>query len=101
MLALQFFNTYDGEPVIARDEQLQPGQTVTKMFKYTQASWPGLENLSDYLTEDTEGNLTLRSTDDEGIATVTLSANGFQIMCTFLYLLPYKKPQWVEVGDLH
>ena len=70
------------------------------MYKYTQASWPGLENLHEYLTEDNEGNLTLRSTDDEDIASITLSANGFQIMCTFLYLLPFKKPQWVDVADL-
>ena len=92
MLALQFFNTYGGEPVFQREEQLCFGESVTKMFKYTQASWPGLENLEDYLAEDEEGNLTIRSTDDEGIASVTLSANGFQVMCSFLYLLPFKKP---------
>ena len=90
LLALQFFNTYGGAPVLQRDEQVD--QTVTKMFKYTQASWSGLENLADYLSEDDEGNLTLRSTDDEGIASVTLSANGFQVICSFLYLLPFKKP---------
>lgn len=42
----------------------------------------------------------LRSTDEEDLATVTLSSGGFQVMCSFLCLLPYKKPQWVEVTDL-
>ena len=70
------------------------------MHKYTQASWPGMENLDEYITEDSEGNLTLRSTDEEGIASITLSANGFQVMCSFLYLLPFKKPKWIDVADL-
>ena len=36
-----------------------------------------MDNIDEYLTEDSEGNLTLRSTDEEGIASITLSANGF------------------------
>lgn len=73
---------------------------TTKLYKYTHASWPGLENLTQYIVLSEDGNLTLRSTDEEDLATLTLSANGFQVMCSFLCLLPYKKPQWVEVNDL-
>ena len=100
LLALQFYNTYGAEPVIVRDEQLNPDLTFSKLYKYTKASWPGLDNMQDYITRLDDGNLTLRCSDDEEIATVTLSSSGFQVMCSFLYLLPYKKPQWVELNDL-
>ncbi len=92
MLALQFFNTYAAEPILARDEQLESENCYTKLYKYTNASWPGLDNVSNYLTRSEDGNLTLRSSDEEDLATVTLSASGFQVMCTFMCLLPYKKP---------
>ena len=98
MLALQFFNSYGSEPILSREEQLDAEATVTKLYKYTHASWPGLDNLGDYLERSEDGNLTLRSTDEEDLASVTLSASGFQIRCSFLCLLPFKKPQWVEIG---
>ena len=100
LLALQFYNTYGAEPVIVREEQLNPDLTFSKLYKYTKASWPGLDNMQDYITQSDDGNLTLRCSDDEEIATVTLSSSGFQVMCSFLYLLPFKKPQWVELNDL-
>jgi len=56
--------------------------------------------MPDYVERTNEGNFTVRSTDEDDLARVTLSASGFQVMCTFLCLLPYKKPQWVEVGDM-
>ena len=65
---------------------------MQKLFKYTHASWPGIENMGEYLEQTSEGNFVLRSTDEEELASVTLSANGFQVMCSFLCLLPYKKP---------
>jgi len=100
ILALQFFNSYASEPILARDEQLEAENCFTKLYKYTSASWPGLDNLSDYLSHTEDGNFTIRSSDEEDLATVTLSASGFQVMCTFMCLLPYKKPQWIEVNDM-
>ena len=87
-------------PIFARDEQIERTVKVQKLFKYTHASWPGIENMWEYLEFTSEGNFNLRSTDEEDLANVSLSSNGFQVMCSFLCLLPYKKPQWVEVGDL-
>lgn len=101
VLALQFFNSYGSEPIFARDEQLESETQITKLYKYTHASWPGIENMDEYLTQTADGNFQLRSSDEEDLATVTLSANGFQVMCSYLCLLPYKKPQWVEVNDLN
>ena len=100
ILALQFFNSYGSEPIFSRDEQLSPDSCATKLYKYTHASWPGIDNMGDYITRTDDGNFCLKSTDDEDLATVTLSSSGFQVVCSFLYLLPYKKPQWVEVNDL-
>ena len=100
LLALQFFNSYCSVPIFARDEQLGRGLKIQKLFKHTHASWPGLENMGEYLECTSEGNFVLKSTDEEDLATVTLSSGGFQVMCSFLCLLPYKKPQWVEVTDL-
>ena len=48
--------------------------------------------MNDYLSRTEDGDVVLRSTDEEDLATVTLSSNGFQVMCSYLYLLPYKKP---------
>ena len=92
ILALQFFNSYGPEPIIARDEQLEADLCVTKLYKHTHVLWPGIQNMDEYLSRSEDGNIILRSTDDEELATVTLSSNGFQVMCSFLYLLPYKKP---------
>lgn len=83
VLALQFFNTYGSEPILSRDEQLEAELSTTKLYKYTHASWPGLDNLSNFLTTTEDGNISIRSTDEEDLATVTLSSNGFQILCSF------------------
>ena len=42
ILALQFFNSYGPEPIIARDEQLEADLCVTKLYKHTHVLWPGL-----------------------------------------------------------
>lgn len=69
-----------------------------KFFKFLTASWPGSANLHEYTwTDETDGSTHIRSTDDEGVAQISLSANGFQITVSYLLLLPHKKPQWVEV----
>lgn len=49
ILALQFFNSYSSVPIFARDEQLERGLKVQKLFKHTHASWPGIENMGEYL----------------------------------------------------
>ena len=71
-------------PVITRDELLaeEEGDSgferVTKFFKHVEASWPGVENLTDYAWQDeVNGSIHLRSTDDEEVAQVSLSSNGF------------------------
>ena len=53
------------------------------------------------MTKDTEGHIHLKSVDSgqeegEAAAEIVLSDNGFQFTVTFLYLLPFKKPQWIE-----
>ena len=42
----------------------------------------------------------MRSTDDEEVAQVSLSDNGFQVTVTYLHLLPFKKPSWVELDGV-
>ncbi len=49
---------------------------------------------------NSDGTINIRSTDNENIAQVSISPNGFQISVTYLHLLPYKKPNWVQVGEL-
>jgi hypothetical protein len=102
LISLQFYNTYnEGTPVITREELLEEEgyPRVTKFFKYLEASWPGLENLSEYTWVDEQNNVHIRSTDDEQVCKVSLSSNGFQITVTYLHLLPSKKPSWVEVEN--
>jgi hypothetical protein len=78
---------------------LEGQESISRLQKYSTASWPGLDNFQEYLTQDGEGNLTIRSTDEEDVASITISNTGFQLKATFLYLLPFKKPQWIEIND--
>ena len=52
MLALEFFNTYADEPIFVRDEQLATSETFTKLHKFNQASWPGLDNYGEFMSQD-------------------------------------------------
>lgn len=63
--------------------------------KMTTVSWPGDENLSEHVWQDEDGTLHLKSLDDDQ-TTVSLHPNGFIVTVKYLYLLPYKKPEWVE-----
>lgn len=69
-------------------------ERVSKFHKHTSATWPGLDNLADYISEDSEGNIHLTSLDEE-VAEIVLSANGLQLTMSFLCMLPFKKPAWV------
>ncbi|CDW85361.1 UNKNOWN [Stylonychia lemnae] len=106
VLAIQYHNTFCDEPILSREEILtirekdqvrQVYERQQKFQKYTQVIWPGIENWEDFLTEDQDGNLTLRSV-DEDLASITLSANGFQLSVKYQQLLPFKKPTWVNLG---
>ena len=85
ILALQFYNTYCdvAVPIITRDELLATEEEggyerITKFFKHVEASWPGVENLSEYAwLDEVNSSIHLRSTDDEEVAQVSLSSNGF------------------------
>lgn len=103
MIALQFYNTYCDEPILNRPElQLI---VESRLFKQENASWPGFENLGEFISQDEEGNIHLMTTDfvdgdpQSCSAEIILSRNGFQITVNYLCLLPTKKPQWVEVSD--
>lgn len=61
----------------------------------TKVSWPGQDNIDEYSWIDEQGNLHLKSIDD-GLCEVILAANCLHFRVQFLYLLPYKKAQWVS-----
>ena len=74
LIALKFYNSYCevGVPIVTREELLQAESgsmggypRVTKFFKYTEASWPGNENLAEFSWVDSDGTINIRSTDDE------------------------------------
>jgi hypothetical protein len=73
---------------------LNETEKVTLPVKLTNVVWPGLDNVSDFISQDPEGNLVLKSVDENNVARIVLSKNKFQFSVTFLYLLPFKKPQW-------
>lgn len=65
--------------------------------RITTASWPGEENLGDFTWQDADGSLHLKSLDDDFTA-VSLDPNGFLVTVQYLYLLPYKVPEWTETS---
>ena len=82
-----------------REEQLKEYPQIAKFYKYVEAQWPGLENLAEYSWVDEQGNVHIRTTDDDQVAQLILSKNGFQVTVNYLHLLPIKKPCWVQVED--
>jgi hypothetical protein len=64
---------------MVRDELLSSYPQLNKFFKYVEAAWPGLDNLSEYSWVDEHQNIHIRSTDDDQIANLSLSRNGFQV----------------------
>lgn len=71
---------------------------MEKTHKITKVSWPGLENIDEYSWIDEEGNIHLRSI-EEDICEVVLSANCLHVRVNFLFLLPEKKGKWVVTTD--
>ena len=73
------------------------------MFKQESVSWPGIDNLGEYISQDQEGNIHMISTDFvEGddtscSAEIILSSNGFQLTVNYLLPLSSKKPEWTEI----
>jgi hypothetical protein len=105
LIALQFYNTYSDEPNFTRDELLD--DVVTRLYKLDSCSWPGADNLGEYISQDTEGNIHLVTTDhidgddDSHTAELILSSNGFQLTVTYLLPLLQKAPEWVETDNLN
>lgn len=52
----------------------------------------------DYTSRDEEGNVHLKSIDQD-LAELVLSSNGFHFTVTFLYLLPFKTASWTTVEE--
>ena len=67
-------------------------EKVTLPFKITQAIWPGHDNLEQFISEDAQGNLHLKTVDENETAEMILAKNGFQISVSYLFMLPFKKP---------
>lgn len=108
VLAIQFHNCFCDEPVLSREELLnlkQDGsnkhllyERCQKFEKHISITWPGSDNYLDFVSLDEDGNLHLRSI-DEGVGELILSRNGFHFTVHFLYLLPFKKPTWVQIDQ--
>jgi len=47
------------------------------LTKYHTVSWPGTKNVVNYITEEEDGFIIIRSTDDDGVATVSICPDGF------------------------
>ena len=73
-------------------------EVISKSTKLTKVSWPGEDNLDEYTWMDEQGNLHLRSIDDD-LCEIVLSANCIHFKVSFLYLLPNKKAEWVNVAN--
>jgi hypothetical protein len=101
LIALKFYNTFHERPVLTREELVYEGsyQRSSHFHKYTSLYWPGEANCQDYIEEDAEGNLHLSCVEGKDIGEVVLSKGRFLFMTHFVYLLPFKKPQWVAVED--
>jgi len=103
-LALQLYNTYVDEPVLAREEIYTgekdpttglPINIVQKPAKHTKVTWPGEDNLQEFCWVDENGHTHLKSLDAD-LAEVILSQNCLHFRVIFLYLLPTKKQAWVD-----
>lgn len=94
VLAIQFMNSFAEEPVATREEAFHNCERVNLPRKVSSAVWPGHLNYNEYISEDSVGNMHLRSVDEDNTAELVLSKNGFHFTLTYLYLLPFKKPQW-------
>ena len=65
----------------------------------TSAVWPGHLNFEEYVEQDQEGNLSLKTVDENQSAQLVLSKNGFSFTVSYLFMLPNKKPQWQELSQ--
>lgn len=55
ILALQFYNSFGDEPILNREELIknefvEAYQRETKLHKFTQVTWPGFDNLAEYIS---------------------------------------------------
>lgn len=91
-LAIRFHNTFGDTPVATPESE-----RVNLASKVTSAVWPGHLNVEEYVSQDEEGNLCLKSVDEN--ASIVLSKDGFHFTVSFLVMMPGKKPQWQEVAD--
>ena len=66
---------------------------MQKANKFVQVTWPGKDNLDEYSWVDEEGNLHLKSIDDD-LCELILSQNNLHFRVMFLHLLPQKKATW-------
>ncbi len=66
----------------------------------THIAWPGQDNFRAHISTDEGGNVHMRAVDfDSTQAEIVMSANGFQFTVSFLYRMPNKKAQWLEMQD--
>ena len=96
-VAMKFFNHFTkGAPLISRHD-FNNHELVRLFTKYKVACWPGSSNVAEYISEDEDGQVVLRSTDEDGVASIAVSADGFSVHVSYLHLLENKAPEWVEV----
>ena len=93
LLALQLYNTYFDEPNAQKEDLFDQAAILKKNVKITKATWPGEDNVDEYTWIDEEGNLHLRSI-EEDVCQIVLSSNCLHVRVSFLYLLPTKKAEW-------
>ena len=77
ILAVQLFNTYTDVPLLNREEFYSNQQQINifqKSTKITHVTWPGEDNLDEFVWQDEQGNFHLKSI-DEGVCHIVLSSN--------------------------
>ena len=50
LIAFQFYNTYCDEPILNRAELISQDQLVSRLFKQENVSWPGVDNIGEYIS---------------------------------------------------
>ena len=99
LLAIRFHNCFGDEPITQREEVFSGQERETLPVKVNSAVWPGHLNFEEYVEEDQEGNLSLKTVDENQSAQLVLSKNGFSFTVSYLFMLPNKKPQWQELSQ--
>lgn len=67
-MAIQFHNSFGDDPLAQREEVYSKLERESLPVKLTQAVWPGQDNFGDFLSQDPEGNLILKTVDEHSTA---------------------------------